>query len=248
MITFTKRKFCSFGWQRQHKQCSELLKAIYTDILDGKAIDEKLDYFNRIQEWIDLPPIPKPDIKMISDRYHFHLGRTFQNLREADFLPMQRKGDRLEGKPPWPITIYLDNLRSAHNVGSIMRTVEAFSLGTLTFSAQTPDQHHAQVKKTSMGASEWVSVSETITVDSLPKPIIALETSPEAVSVYEYPFPTTFTLVVGNEEYGCSDKLLHRADILIEIPLRGRKNSLNVANAFAIAAAEIARQKKEDDG
>ena len=41
---------------------------------------------------------------------------------------------------------------------------------------------------------------------------------------------------VGNEEYGCSKELLQEADMIINIPLRGVKNSLNVAQSFAVAA------------
>ncbi|MGA8165369.1 MAG: TrmH family RNA methyltransferase [Waddliaceae bacterium] len=51
--------------------------------------------------------------------------------------------------------------------------------------------------------------------------------------------------MVGNEEYGCSTEVKRCGQIFLEIPLRGRKNSLNVANAFAIAAAEMTRQKEQ---
>lgn len=70
-----------------------------------------------------------------------------------------------------------------------------------------------------------------------------METAAEAIPITDFEFPETFTLVIGNEEYGCSDAILAQADYVIKIPLRGRKNSLNVANAFAIAAAEISRQR-----
>ncbi|MCE2983540.1 MAG: TrmH family RNA methyltransferase, partial [Parachlamydia sp.] len=91
---------------------------------------------------------------------------------------------------------------------------------------------------------QWVSCFKEIPLSQLKKPIIALETATGAHNLYDFSFPSSFTLVVGNEEYGCSDETLHLADEWVEIPLRGRKNSLNVANAFAIAAGEIARQKK----
>ena len=52
------------------------------------------------------------------------------------------------------------------------------------------------------------------------------------------------TFPLGNEEYGCSKETLAMADYLLTIPLYGRKNSLNVSNAFAIAAQEICRQKR----
>jgi tRNA G18 (ribose-2'-O)-methylase SpoU len=150
----------------------------------------------------------------------------------------------LQSEEAWPIAIYLDNLRSAHNVGSVIRTVEALAIGSLYFSCQTPFITHQQVQNTAMGSTQWVSCYQGVDLSSLPRPIVVLETSPEALSLYEFIFPSSFTLVIGNEEYGCSDETLKLADYLVEIPLRGCKNSLNVANAFAIAAGEISRQKR----
>ena len=178
----------------------------------------------------------------IADRYHYHLQQAGFGQKEHHLLPKVRTGDKTSAQPSLPIAIYLDQIRSAHNVGSIIRTVEAFSLGTLYFSASTPFITHKQVQDTAMGSAAWVSCHRNIPLDSLPKPLIALETSEEAASLYDFIFPSTFTLVLGNEEYGCSEETLKAADIILEIPLRGRKNSLNVANAFAIVASEIIRQ------
>jgi tRNA G18 (ribose-2'-O)-methylase SpoU len=161
-------------------------------------------------------------------------------------LPHIKKKDRPSaGEEPWPLAVYLDHIRSAHNVGSILRTVEAFSLGKVYFSSDTPYIDHSQVQKASMGTFDQVPCFRDSSVADLPKPVIALETSEDAISLYEFLFPGKFSLVIGNEEYGCSDEVLRKADYLVEIPLRGRKNSLNVANAFAIAAAEIAKQNRK---
>jgi tRNA G18 (ribose-2'-O)-methylase SpoU len=159
-------------------------------------------------------------------------------------LPKVRQGDRSTGEEIWPIAIYLDHLRSAHNVGSIIRTVEALALGSLYFSPKTPFITHKQVQDTAMGSIQWTSCYQEMDLSKLPRPIIVLETCQEALSLYDFIFPSSFTLVVGNEEYGCSDETLKSADFLVEIPLRGHKNSLNVANAFAMVAGEICRQKR----
>ena len=60
---------------------------------------------------------------------------------------------------------------------------------------------------------------------------------------FPFNYYSIFTLILGNEEYGISDKVLKEVDFLIKIPMMGRKNSLNIANAFAIAAYEIRRKK-----
>jgi tRNA G18 (ribose-2'-O)-methylase SpoU len=87
-----------------------------------------------------------------------------------------------------------------------------------------------------------VTCEKGVSLSQLPHPVIALDTSDEAVSLNDFLFPAAFTLVLGNEEYGISDEALRLSDILVEIPLLGVKNSLNVACAFAIAAAQIRRQ------
>ena len=93
-----------------------------------------------------------------------------------------------------------------------------------------------------MQAHQWIKTEEKTPLSELPRPIIALETVEGATPHHEYPFPKSGTLVLGNEEYGCSQDILSVADAFISIPLYGRKNSLNVANAFSIVAETIRRR------
>jgi tRNA G18 (ribose-2'-O)-methylase SpoU len=243
MYDFTRKKFLSLPVKRQHKKCAELLRRIYDLLLDKKEwlIDWQL--YQQLLQWMNALPCENPTLQTISDHYHSHLQQAQVFKREHQLLPKVRKGDRLQGEEAWPIAFYLDNLRSAHNVGSVIRTVEALALGSLYFSSNTPFITHKQVQDTAMGSIQWVSCHQGIGLSTLPRPIIVLETTQEALSLYEFIFPSSFTLVIGNEEYGCSDETLQLADSLVEIPLRGHKNSLNVANAFAMVAGEIYRQK-----
>lgn len=239
-MKYNRRKFLTFPKKQQHKKCAEILYRIYEE-----PSAELFKHYNEIQNWMDGDPLARIDPKTISDRYHKHLRQTKFHLREHGLLPNIRKKDGSSAKEePWPIAIYLDRIRSAHNVGSILRTVEAFSLGRVYFSPETPCIDHNQVQKASMGTFEQVSCFRNASVADLLSPLIALETSGEAIPIHEFLFPEQFSLAIGNEEYGCSDEVLQKAGYLVEIPLRGRKNSLNVANAFAIAAAEIAKQKQ----
>lgn len=244
MYDFTKRKFQALPLKRQHKKCADLLRQLYDKLISNDISEKDWETYQQLLQWMNIPDqtiILHP--KTLADRYHWHRQQAQISHKEHYLLPKIRKGDRSEGETPWSIAIYLDHLRSAHNVGSIVRTVEAFALGTLYFSPKTPFVTHKQVQDTAMGAHQWITCAQHIELTTLPRPIIALETSEEAIKLYDFIFPLTFTLVVGNEEYGCSDEVLAIADYLIEIPLRGHKNSLNAANAFAIAAAEISRQK-----
>lgn len=246
MVDFTKKKFLAFPLARQHKKCAELLRHVYEKIADQEEFSAEWKHYQDLSNWMQKPVcVDVPSNKLISDLYHGHLRQAHVSKKEHHLLPHIRRGDRLEGEEPWPIAIYLDGLRSAHNVGSIIRTTEALALGSLYFSSSTPTASHQQVRNTAMGSSQWVNCKEGVELSSLPHPIIALETSDQAHSLYEFNFPASFTLVVGNEEYGCSDEALALSDFLVEIPLRGRKNSINVANAFAMAAGEISRQKHQ---
>lgn len=242
MLDFTKKKFLSQPIQRQHKKCSEILRLIYAKHEKDEWSSEWETYLQFLAWMGEVGPHKPASIKLIADAYHHHLKMGAISRKEHHLLPAIRQGDRPESEKILPIAIYLDGIRSAHNVGSILRTTEAFSLGKLYFSPATPSEKHKQVKDAAMGSEQWVSCFHDVELASLPRPIIAMETSDAAISLYDFPFPESFTLVMGNEEVGCSDEALSLSDHLIEIPMRGRKNSLNVANAFAIAANEICRQ------
>lgn len=244
MTRFTKRKFQLLPIKRQHQKCAELLYAIYNKWIAQQTWAIEWEMYQELLQWMNdaIPPAVTPQI--ISDQYHYHLQQAQISKKEHHFLPTVRQGDRVKGETPWPIAIYLDHIRSAHNVGSIVRTVEALSLGSLYFSPQTPFVTHKQVQDTAMGAHQWVDCHQGVALNALPRPVILLETSPDALPLYSFIFPSSFTLVVGNEEYGCSHESLALADYLVEIPLRGHKNSLNVANALALVAGEINRQKQ----
>lgn len=238
-MIFTKRKFLLLDEKQRHRKCAELLRIFY----EKKSLDSA--YYNSLLSWMGLEPFQHTDFKNLADRYHWHLHQAGLALKEHNLLPSIRKGDHVP-KCDFPdIAIYLDNVRSAYNVGSILRTTEALRIGKVYFSAKTPFIDNEKVERTAMGAAALVPSFQNIPISSLPRPIIVLDTSDSAIPVSEFLFPPLFTLILGNEEYGVSDEALAQADYLLEIPLLGAKNSLNVACAFAIAAAEIRRQRKE---
>jgi tRNA G18 (ribose-2'-O)-methylase SpoU len=214
---FNQKKFENLPLPQRHKKAAELLR-----------------HYWEMADWLE-------GSEEISNCYHKHLSLAGVQHKEHNLLPA-RQSDRTEGAPYLPIAIYLDHIRSAHNVGSIIRTVEAFRLGKIFLSEQVPDLDNKQVRDTSMGAWEWLSCEKGSSLAKLPAPLIALETSEEAIPLSQFAFPEIFTLAIGNEEYGCSERVLSAADAVVQIPLVGRKNSLNVANAFAIAAATIRSQ------
>ena len=242
-MKFSKRKFLNLTLLQRHRKCAELLRSFYEE---WPAPQELIAYYHELLDWMKLPVFAIEDIKTLADRYHWHLQASHLCLKEHNLLPAIRKGDHVP-KCEFPnISIYLDNIRSAYNVGSILRTSEALRIGSVYFAEKTPFIDNEKVQRTAMGAAEIVPCRRDFSLSDLPRPLIALDTSDDAIPVASFLFPEQFTLILGNEEYGVSDPLLAAADYLLEIPLFGAKNSLNVACAFAIVAAEIRRQRQNN--
>jgi len=151
--------------------------------------------------------------------------------------------------PRLPITVVLENLRSSFNVGAVFRSCECArieKLITCGITAHPPDE---KVIKTSMGTWEFVphehveTVGEAIgRVRAEGVPVVALETTSKSVSIYQTKFARPVCLFLGNEAQGLSREVLKAADQILEIPLLGYKNSLNVSVALGVTLFEILRQ------
>lgn len=148
-----------------------------------------------------------------------------------------------------PLTGVLHNLRSGFNTGSIFRIADCFGLERLILSGYTPTPDNPKLQQTAMGVTDWLpwTVSGDIfqTLEALRSRgcyLTALETHPRAVSLEQARFERPCVLIVGNEALGLEKKVLDSVDQIVSIPMRGRKNSLNVGVAFAVAVWEIARR------
>ncbi len=151
--------------------------------------------------------------------------------------------------PRCPITIVLDNLRSAFNVGSIVRTADCALVEKVYFCGITAHPPHQKLDKTSVGAMLYVpweykkTVNEAVwELKNRSIPVIGLELTSRSRLIWEYSFPIPVGLILGNEALGISQEALAVADEVVEIPMLGYKNSINVAVALGIAVYEIQRQ------
>lgn len=229
-MDITKGKFLNLPIHLQHKISSEVLQ----EIALGK--DSRVPFYQEIESWLGLSSISLTSYEELSTRFYLHRKEANLPISEHTLLYLKR-GDKESQEPFLPIHIALCSLRSAFNVGNIVRTIEALRLGTLCCLGSTPLPTHPKVAKTAMGAS--VPFITDIDLSSLPRPWIALETTSPSTSVYDFSFPNSFTLFLGNEEFGIPQEILLQCDHKVEIPLVGSKNSLNVASAFAIVAGII---------
>lgn len=136
------------------------------------------------------------------------------------------------------VTLYLEDLRSPFNVGSIFRTAAAFGVGHVIVSPACADPRHRRAMRSAMGAIDTVSWSrgaqESGGADEASgRPLIALELG--GTPVERFSFPHQGVLAIGSEELGLSPQLLAAADARVSIALSGTKASLNVGVAAAIA-------------
>ncbi len=234
---FNRKKFFSLSEKQQHKHAAALLRSFHE-----KQNLSDLEKYQQICSWLDLLPV-KPLFPLLSDRYHYHLKKAMISIKEHHFLI--NCVDSLSQTPYLPWVIYLENLRSGHNVGSILRSVEAFRLGSVYFSSNTPGIDNKKVRDAAMGTAEYVPSKANAQLCELPRPLIALETVKTAPAYFDFIFPEKGCLMLGNEEYGLRPETLQKADAILQIPLLGVKNSLNVSCAFAIVAAHILSLRKD---
>lgn len=138
----------------------------------------------------------------------------------------------------------LSNIRSLFNVGSIFRTADALGVDRLILGGYTGYPPRKEIAKTALGAQQWVAWERAW---NLPKRlrelkhegfiIVGLENNiPGTTALENFSIPASLVLVVGNEMRGLSPAVKKEVDSVVAIPMKGKKESLNVAVAFGIAA------------
>ena len=140
--------------------------------------------------------------------------------------------------------VLLDNIRSAWNVGSILRTADGFGFSHAYLCGITPTPENKDVQKTALGADEFVTWSQHMDAVKLIRglkkkgwKVWALEDDKRSQSIDQIADTTGNTvLIVGSEVTGVDPALVELADSIFYIPMHGRKRSFNVAVAFGVAA------------
>lgn len=157
------------------------------------------------------------------------------------FYLMKKKSDK-------EIVVILDNIRSVHNVGSIFRTADAIGVQDifLVGSTPTPTDRFGRVRKdlakVALGAEKNIKWQyEISTVELIVKlkkagfTVLALEQSKKSIDYKTVKVAKKTAIVIGNEVEGIRKDVLENSDKIIEIPMRGEKESLNVSVSFGIA-------------
>jgi tRNA G18 (ribose-2'-O)-methylase SpoU len=141
------------------------------------------------------------------------------------------------------MAVLLDNVRSAWNVGSILRSADGFGFMQAFLCGITPTADNEAVAKTALGAQDTVPWSYHRDALKLVQGLKAqgwraygLEADNRAVDLRNAAVHPPGVLILGNEVTGIDPGLLDLCDQLYSIPMRGHKRSFNVAIAFGIAA------------
>lgn len=157
------------------------------------------------------------------------------------------------------------NIRSVHNVGSILRTADGLGVAKVYLTGYTPypaqpddprpphirDKLTKQLHKTALGAEQTVATEyyeRPITlIQKLKKQgylLIGLEQAASSVDIRSYqPKSSRLALLLGEEVHGITAELLKLCDDVIEIPMLGHKESLNVSVAAGISIYELSKSR-----
>lgn len=158
------------------------------------------------------------------------------------------------------ITVIAHDIRSTHNIGSLLRTCDGLGVEKLYLTGYTPcpkqendnrlphlaNKIDAQIHKTALGAENtviWEHCEDAIQIIKILKnqgyKIIALEQSQSSIPLPHFKPPDKLAILLGTEVKGLSPDLIAQCSQLIEIPMLGQKESFNVSVAAAIALYHV---------
>ena len=159
--------------------------------------------------------------------------------------------EEFKNKKKVPIVIILDNVRSAHNVGSVFRTSDAFLIEKIMLCGICPVPPKNEIRKTALGATEsvdWQYFNDSADcIKGLKEKgytIISIEQADNAIYLNNYSIEKSrkIALVFGNEVNGVSDKIINLSDSVIEIPQHGTKHSFNISVSVGIVLWDLSRK------
>lgn len=158
------------------------------------------------------------------------------------------------------IILLLHNIRSIHNVGSIMRSAEGFGLKKIIVSGYTPyprlanddrlphiiDKIEQELHKTALDAEKILEMEryddpfKAITeFKQCGYQIIALEQNHRSINMKDFHLRSKALVILGEEVHGITSDLIAEADTILEIPMAGRKESFNVSVATGICLYQL---------
>ena len=246
----TLRKLSTLREGPRLRKVAELLRLAVEEMVRGRRFDRVyLRGLGQILEDVEsLPPslrreaaglgglVSDSALLRLCDSLHYHLlDHLGVTPGDWDFRNPETGYPSRETRRILPLTVFLEDLRSPFNVGSIFRTAECFGAASLLLSPGTPTPEHPRVRRTAMGADGLIPWTVCPLTDLEPPGVFILELG--GTPLDQFIFPSRGTVILGSEELGVSPEaaaLAEKGAGRVSIPLRGAKGSLNVAVAFGI--------------
>lgn len=154
-------------------------------------------------------------------------------------------------KPETGIVLILDNIRSAHNIGSAFRSGDSFGTDKIYLCGICATPPSAEIHKSALGAEfsvKWEYASDTVSVIRLLKDkgytVVSVEQTVNSVQLGDFKPEEghKYAFIFGNEVSGVSQEAVDASDFSLEIPQYGTKHSLNVSVSIGIVLWEAHRQ------
>lgn len=153
--------------------------------------------------------------------------------------------DEYKELPQIGVVVVLDNIRSAHNVGSAFRTCDSFKIDKLWLCGICAVPPSAEIHKSALGAEDsvpWEHSDSTLDVvshlRSVGYEIVSVEQTVNSVSLEkfspEFAEGKKYALIFGNEVDGVDQAVVDASDMTLEIPQFGTKHSLNVSVSVGV--------------
>jgi len=158
------------------------------------------------------------------------------------------KADHYRELPPSGVVLVLDNIRSAHNVGSAFRTGDAFKVDKVWLCGICATPPSAEIHKVALGAEQsmpWEHVDDTLTLvrqlQAEGWTVVCAEQTEHAVRLQHFRREAgkRYAVVFGNEVDGVRQDVVDAADACVEIPQAGTKHSLNVSVSVGVVLWQI---------
>lgn len=170
---------------------------------------------------------------------------TIQKIKTAE-LVARKDLKHIKEWPRNPVFLILDNIRSMYNVGAIFRTADAARVEKIFLSGITAKPPRKEIEKTALKTIEYVpweycddSKKLVMKLKDRGVQIVALEQTNVSINYKQFDFQKPVAVIVGHEIEGISDNLLNLSDAVVEIPMYGIANSLNVSVACGIILFHI---------
>jgi tRNA G18 (ribose-2'-O)-methylase SpoU len=157
-------------------------------------------------------------------------------------------------KNKFPIILICDNVNNAPNIGSLFRISDAFGVRKIIFTGENLIEIPSRkILKTSRATEKYVdfenikNINEYLHTIKESHEIIAVEITEKSkqLSTYKFNFNKPIALIIGDENFGVSEKVLNNCSDTIHINMYGKNSSMNVVQATNIVLYEITKQLQD---